>query len=287
MATEHHVHQYWCARCHRRVEAPVTAALPGARLGLRLMVWSAVQHFVHGVPTARIVTMLRQEYGFNVTGGGLQTAWHQVGAFAYFEYETILRSVRVAGVLHADETGWRINGTTGWLWCFATKQDVGYLIDRTRSSSVATSVLGEEFGGTLITDFYAAYNACQAAETQYCLAHLLREFEKVKVRGAGVMSEEFTVFRKKVMAILREAIKFSRSGPHEPPVREAARIRFERRLLTVMKEPARDKDVVRITKRLWRSAKGLFTFLTSDGVDPTNNRAELSGTGKCSHLGSG
>jgi transposase len=270
---KHRVRQYWCRRCKRKVEPAVTAALPGATLGIRVMVWSAVQHFVHATPTLKIVAMLRSEYGFEVTSGGLHAAWHKLAVFLYAEYDGILGKIRVAGALHADETGWRINGTTGWLWCFATKQEVGYLIDQSRSSTVATFVLGKEFGGTLIQDFYAAYNACQAAETQYCLAHLLREFDKVEARQSGHMTAEFAAYRDQVAGIVRAAIKFHRNCT-DPPAREAARIRFERRLLKVLEEPARDKDVVRITKRLWRSAHGLFTFLTAKGVDPTNNHAE-------------
>ena len=272
--TKHNIRQYWCGHCKRRVEPAVTAALPGAKLGIRVMVWSAVQHFVHATPTVKIVAMLRSEYGFEVTSGGLHAAWHQLSVLFYAEYEGIIGNIRVAGALHADETGWRINGTTGWLWCFATKREVGYFIDQTRSSSVATFVLGKDFGGTLIQDFYSAYNACQAAETQYCLAHLLREFEKIEARQSGRVTAGFAAFRDKVAGIFREAIKFHRSRGTDPPGREAARIRFERRLMKVLQEPARDPDVIRITKRLWRSAHGLFTFLTAKGVDPTNNHAE-------------
>jgi len=271
--TKHNIHQYWCRGCKRRVEPAVTAALPGAHLGLRVVVWSAVQHFVHGVPTGKIVAMLLEDYGFVVTEGGIQAAWHQLAKFVYHAYEAILGRVRAAGVLHADETGWRINGQTGWLWCFATKQEVGYFIDRSRSATVATTILGEEFGGTLIQDFYAAYNACNAAETQFCLAHLLREFEKVRARDGGKESRSFAAFRTRVSRIIREAIKFHRKST-SPPAREAARDRFERRLRKIMEEPTRDKDVNRLVNRMWRSAHGIFTFLTTRNVDPTNNHAE-------------
>jgi transposase len=149
------------------------------------------------------------------------------------------------------------------------------VIDRTRKGSVATFVLGEDFGGTLITDFYAAYNASQATQTKFCLAHLLREFEKVEARYAErKVPAEFATFKKKVAGVVREAITFHRKGGHDPPAKEAARVRFERRLLKVLEEPAHNKDVLRITKRLWKSAHGLFTFLTTEGVDPTNNHAE-------------
>ncbi|MCP4248049.1 MAG: transposase [bacterium] len=32
--------------------------------------------------------------------------------------------------LHADETGWRVNGQAQWLWCFANHQVCYYMVDR-------------------------------------------------------------------------------------------------------------------------------------------------------------
>lgn len=37
-------------------------------------------------------------------------------------------------VLHADETGWRVNGKSHGLWCFTATEGTYYLIDRRRGS---------------------------------------------------------------------------------------------------------------------------------------------------------
>lgn len=274
---KHAIRQYWCRRCKRRVEPIVTAALPGCRLGLRVVVQTAVQHFLHAIPVPKIVRLLREEQGFIVTEGGLVAAWRLLTEILVVaEYDRILVRIRQAGVLWADETGWRVNGASCWLWCFCTKTEVAYLIDESRGSNVATSVLGKSFGGTLIQDFYAAYNACNARQTQNCLAHLLREFDKVEAKHGGHPPEAFVVFQKKVTTILKEAIDFHRQAGQDPPAREAARVRFERRLLKVLEEPTSDPDAQRLIKRMWRSADALFTFLTTPGVEPTNNWAELT-----------
>jgi hypothetical protein len=49
-------------------------------------------------------------------------------------YNDIGKKVANAAVLNADETGWRINGITHWLWCFATRNLCYYVIDRSRGS---------------------------------------------------------------------------------------------------------------------------------------------------------
>ena len=38
-------------------------------------------------------------------------------------------------MLHADETGWRVDGKTHWLWCFTTTDLTYYMIDRSRGSA--------------------------------------------------------------------------------------------------------------------------------------------------------
>jgi transposase-like protein len=35
-------------------------------------------------------------------------------------YDEIGGMVQPSGVMHADETDWRINGKTHWLWAFTT-----------------------------------------------------------------------------------------------------------------------------------------------------------------------
>ena len=49
-----------------------------------------------------------------------------------------------------------------------------FLIDRHRSRDVLVWVLGESFAGTLVSDFYAAYNGLDCAKRRR-LVHPLRE----------------------------------------------------------------------------------------------------------------
>ena len=89
-------------------------------------------------------------------------------------------------MLHADETGWRVNGQTWWLWCFANSEVCYYMIDRSRGSPALEKFFVEAFDGVLVTDFWAAYNAvARPASGSRCLVHLLRELEKVDQRNAS------------------------------------------------------------------------------------------------------
>lgn len=61
-------------------------------------------------------------------------AWHRLARLLEGWYEQIAEQARAAAVLHADETGWRVNGLTWWLWCFAGRDMCYYMIDRSRGS---------------------------------------------------------------------------------------------------------------------------------------------------------
>ena len=92
-------------------------------------------------------------------------------------YEQLAEQAKKSADLHADETGWRVQGRTGWLWCFTNHQNCYYLIDRCRGSLVLQSFFGEAFDGILLHNFYTAYESIDVLDRQYCLVHLLRELE--------------------------------------------------------------------------------------------------------------
>ncbi len=170
--TEHTVHGYWCPRCQKIVTAPVTDALPHSTLGLRFLVLTAWLHYCIGVSVGNCVKIAGAFLGFTVSPGGLTQGWKNLARLLEGGYEDIRQKCRTSAVLHADETGWRVNGITHWLWAFATKQFCYYLIDRHRSTAVVKAVLGTVFPGILITDFYGAYNALEALAKQKCYFHL-------------------------------------------------------------------------------------------------------------------
>jgi hypothetical protein len=110
-----------------------------------------------------------------------------------------------AGVLHVDETGWRVAGKTVWLWCFATNDAVYFMIDRARGSPALKKFFIQEFAGHLVSDFWGAYNKVACARRQMCLAHLLRDF--LTVEQYKRPSDEWPAFAKKIRRLIHDAIR--------------------------------------------------------------------------------
>jgi hypothetical protein len=118
------------------------------------------------------------QFRTHLSAGGLIAAWQRLAEALEPWYVEIAEQARASAHLHADETGWRMNGRTWWLWCFANRATCYYLIDPSRGSPALEKFFAEAFEGVLITDFWPAYNAF-VTERQCCLVHLLRELEKV------------------------------------------------------------------------------------------------------------
>lgn len=272
VVTEHTVHGYWCACCKKIVQPTVTDALPNARLGLRLVVFTAWLHYLVGISINNIVKMVSVFFNLQVSAGGLTQAWKSLATLLEPLYNDIGQKVSTSAVLHADETGWRLNGKTYWLWCFTTKTLCYYLITRNRGSPVIKKFLGILFNGILICDFWGAYNKISALAKQRCFYHLFTELVKVDTYNR---STSWKLFRKKLSRLLKDAVRLSEKKNH---LSHECFLRLKKRLFHRLEQflatPCQDKDAERLTKRLNRHKQELFTFLEHEGVSPYNNHAE-------------
>lgn len=278
VVTEHTIHRDYCPRCKKHVEPVVPDAMPNAVLGHRVNGLTAWFHYGLGITIDQVINILGYHLQTTLTAGGLIDSWRRMAIVLLVWYEQIAAEARGSAVLHADETGWRINGQTCWLWCFANDQVCYYMIDRTRGSPALQAFFGDAFAGTLVHDFWAPYESIAADDRQYCLVHLLREFEKVDLSNS---SEEWQSFAKTARRLIRDGIRLRRR-PDFTPQRYQSRIRrIDARLqqLANWKESDgtpvyTDPDARRLAKRLRRHWDHLFTFLDKPEVPFENNLAE-------------
>lgn len=83
-------------------------------------------------------------------------------------------------MLNADETGWRGQEKTFWLWCLASRDAVYYLIDPGRGSGVLKKLFRACFNRILVTDFWGGYNLVICHAKQKCLPHLVRDLSRTR-----------------------------------------------------------------------------------------------------------
>lgn len=270
VVTEHTVHRDYCPACKKHVEPVVPDAMPKAAVGHRTVALTAWLHYGVGVSLSQVRELLGIQFQTRLSDGGLVAAWQRLAEVLEPWYVQIAELARAAAHLHADETGWRMNGQTWWLWCFANRQVCYYLLDPSRGSAALEKFFAEAFDGVLITDFWPAYNAF-ATERQCCLVHLLRELEKVDEHNH---SAEWRAFAKQLRRLVRDGMRLRKRSDFDPG-RYASRIRrIDGRLMALATGEYADADARRLAKRLWKHADELFTFLDHPEVPFENNLAE-------------
>ena len=270
-ATEHVVCGSWCPVCKKYVEPVVPDALPKSTLGHRIVAFTAWLHYGLGVTLAQIVAIFQHHLRTHISAGGLLAIWLRVARILEPWYEQIAREAKTSAVLHADETGCRVNGQTWWLWCFANAHVCYYMVDRSRGSPALEKFFIEAFEGVLVADFWAAYGAVSATDKQRCLVHLLRELTAVDERND---SPEWKAFAKKLRRLLRDGIRL-RKREDFASGRYADRIvRLDARRMELAKASYADGEASRLAKRLRRHCDEIFTFLDYPEVPFENNLAE-------------
>lgn len=264
------IHCGFCKRCNKLVEGVVTEALPKSTVGLNLLVFTAWLHYGLGVTIHHIREVLNFHLHFKLSAGGLVHMWKRLYEILNVWYEALADEARESTYLHADETGWRVNGITNWLWCFTNERVVYFMIDRSRGSPALREFFKEIFGGVLITDFWKAYRKF-TKHHQACFVHLFRELAKVSLKNASL---EWNTFCKKLTRWMRDAVRLDKNEEIAEESFYSLKERLKVRLKEFIGLSFTDKDCCRIQKRLRDFQDALLTFLDYDGVVSDNNKAE-------------
>jgi len=273
VVTEHTIHRDWCPRCRKSVEPVVPDALPGSQIGNRVLTLSAWLHYGLGQTIDHVVDVFNHHLQIKVTAGGLQQSWYRLQEILFPWYEQIQNEALDSAVLHGDETGWRVNGKGHWLWCFSYARGTYYLIDRQRGRPVLAKFFRRAFNGTLVTDFWGAYNAVVCSRRQVCLAHLLRDLAHVEQYKHP--SKSWPKFAKKLRRLIRDGLRLKKQ---QTALVETAyssrRNRLHARLDALIATPWKDPQAKRLLKRFRRHRNHLFTFLDDPAVPADNNHGE-------------
>jgi transposase len=272
---EHRGHPAWCPRCLKVHYAPLPAAVEaGGLVGPRL---TALIGYLKGVCHASFSTVrkfLRDVAGVSLSRGQLAKVIAKVSEALAGPYQELLAALPGQDALNVDETGHKDKAQAMWTWCFRAELYTLFKIDPRRSAEVLIEVLGKEFDGVLGCDHFGAYRRYMRnfdVTVQFCLAHLIREVKFLTTLPG--FDDVFYGVR------LLEALKALFGVIHRREELTAGE--FSRQLQAakahVLKVGTRDEGTEhtrRVAKRLRKYGEAYFTFLTTPGVEPTNNLAE-------------
>jgi transposase len=138
ITTCYHTTSGYCPGCRRVVESraterPPAADLPHAQLGLNTLATVAVMRVCYRLPLRQIARFFAQLPGLRISPGAIVKQVERLGRWLGKQYDRLRLALRLAGVVHADETGWRTNGKNGYLWTLTNADHTLYHVDRSRA----------------------------------------------------------------------------------------------------------------------------------------------------------
>ncbi len=164
----------------------------------------------------RVIEQLRL-LGVSLASGTIADGLKRIEPLLTPIYDEIRARHLLSAYFHADETRWKVfvekAGKTGhlwWLWLFAGKDTVVYVLDPSRSHNVPQSHFSDAVQGVLMVDRYIAYKIMRQVKEgklllAFCWAHVRRDFVRV---GKGY--PELTAWALTWLRQIRELYRLNR-----------------------------------------------------------------------------
>lgn len=273
-AVEYRLHRCACPDCGITTLGALPAGVPSSMVGVRLAAIVAVCGGAFRMSKRMTQELLASFFDAPVSLGMISKTERAVSEAVAPAVDEVGAALRVAPLVHADETSWREARAKAWLWVAATTTMAYFLIRRRRGGVVAKELLGDGFAGILCSDRWSAYDWVDYLRRQFCWAHLKRHFKLFEDLGGdakpvGVALQEATKTLFKHWHRVRDGtLKHSTFCAYARPLREQIHDLLRDGLR------CRSRKVVGMCREILEGQHSLWTFLRHEGVEPTNNLAE-------------
>ncbi len=273
---EHRGLAYWCSTCQKIHYAPFPPEVEkGQLLGPRLTVLVAYMKGVCHCSFSTIRRFFRDVLKVRISRGQLAKTIAKVTESMKSAYAELVGALPLQPYVRSDETGHKESGKRFWTWCFRADLFTLFWVDRSRGSQVLYEVLGADFGGVLGCDYFSAYRKYMSEldlRVQFCLAHLIRDMKYLTT-----LSDKRTqAYGQRLLDTIREMFRtlHRRDELTEQTVERRLAAARETILAQATKRVPTSREAQNMAKRFRKHGDAFFEFITTPGIDPTNNLAE-------------
>jgi len=291
IVTEHRAYAYWCEACHAIHYAPFPQEVAaGGLLDARATGFVAFLKGACRASYSTLRTFFADHLGVPISRGQLAKTVAKASDALAAPYDELARRLPDEPRVNVDETGHkdperiekagqsapaRERPLAWWTWAFRAGLFTLFKIVDSRGSNVLIEMLGREFAGVLGSDCFPAYlkymNACSVL-LQLCLAHLIREVKFL----AGHPDPVVRAYGARFLDALKDlfGVIHRREEMTARAFRRALRAAKRAVLKAATRRVPAHPDARTLAKRMREHGEAYFTFVTTPGVEPTNNVAE-------------
>lgn len=221
---------------------------------------------------SQIQNVLKDTYQFDVSEGEIAKILQRESVRMRPFYEQLQIKIRGEEGVHLDETGWKLllDGEQSYAWVMsgARSQESVFLAGESRGKGNAEKLLGENFGGFVVSDDYGVYKKLK--NHQLCWAHLIRKFRDLAQSGELEENQRKQCQKEyATLCVIYDDLKQNRI--------EERYDEFTQRLTGLSAVKLCDpRKLIRIKTTLRRNIPNYLTCLTDSRIPLTNNQAERS-----------
>jgi transposase len=266
----------WCHNCKQVHYAPIDEAQRRAGLvGTRLT--SLIAYLKGGCHCSysTIRKFIRDVFQITISRGQLAKLIAKASASLKDAYDVLADRLPHEPRINVDETGHKDYSTSMWTWCFRASLFTLFKIDESRGSDVLIEMLGTEFNGILGCDYFSAYRKYMkdfGVLVQFCLAHFLRDVRflvehpntRNQAYGRRVLDRLRSMF-----AVIHRRDEYGAKAFQIRLKNAAAELSAE----VVWRVPP-TAEARNLSNRFKNHGESYVRFVTTPGIDPTNNLAE-------------
>jgi transposase len=275
VVTEHRVFNCRCARCGEVHLAALPEEVERAGLfGPRLTSLAAWCKSRGRESYSILQEFLREVCALPVSRGFLARRTALVSAALAPDYTRLEAALAAQPQLNVDETGHPEGGDDLWTWVFRALNFTLFKIRPSRGSGVLLETLGRDFAGVLGCDYFSAYRKYMrecSVQVQFCLAHLIRD-----VKFLVTLPDPATQrYGRRLRRALRRLFRLIHRREEMTAERFARLLELARRKVLQVGRAAPDRaEAKNLAERFRKHGQAYFQFITTPGLEPTNNLAE-------------
>jgi transposase len=274
--SEHRTHQLRCRSCRARTSARLPERIAGSAFGSRLQAAIVTLSAAYRVSRRGITELARDLFGVTLSIGAVDAICQRASDALAGPHCHLQDWVLDQQAVHVDETGWRTHGEGRALWTATTPAAVFLQIAEHCNREQFNALVGTGYPGIVISDRWNGYSHLDPSRRQACWSHIKRDFR----RHADGLGEQKT-FGEHGSELTHRVFTAWRAYQHDHHDRdrlkdEIAPIQTELRHLLEQASPKsrRTRWHRQFANNLLKIWPALWTFVTIDGIQPTNNPAE-------------
>ena len=281
---EHRTHRLRCPECSAKTTAELPDGIGSSAFGPNLQAAVVTLTARNRISRREMSELARELFGIGVSIGAIDQICQRASDALQAPHEQLTEAVLCSPAVNVDETGWSTWGEQRTLWTATTPEAAIFRVAEDRHRDRLEELIGKRFPGVVCSDRWWAYQHLDPGCRQVCWEHLKRDFRHHaeghdEQKNFGEQGLELT------MRLFAAWQQFTEHHDRRWLKRELRPI--QRELRTLLQRAGRKSTRTRhhrvFANKLLNIWPALWTFATTEGVQPTNNAAERSLRGPVIH----